>query len=191
LKRAVTSPEEVLESALSARDQLDFAAVVSLCDPASIGAYHEVILGEARRRLEAWGEEYSGFPTSDEMEHLTPPQFAVRSLEVRDFRMILIRACEEKNIPVPSILSRVPEGLSYEIVRVEALGRGSVRVHYRCVGALGVPAPRSIQLSEELRLMDDGNWRLIFRDGLLEEEGTVVRFFPEELAPLLQLLEGP
>jgi hypothetical protein len=191
------SPEDVLLTALRARDEHDHARVATLCDPDSVRERFEGICriflpvtreqfgqrsGIPADRLQevyaAWSKSKTasqlsqlrrlGVSTYDELVALGPQEVLTRWM-IRDDRMLdLVRRLRERGRPVPAELLAAPRGMEYEVLGGVHETPSLVHLLWRYVAHGGQPEEfRGSVRRTALRRQPDGAWRLLADDDYL------------------------
>jgi hypothetical protein len=198
------TPVEILERALHARDQLDFAGMVALCAPQSIERFFhdfcevvrpmslddlrsehpEIAEEDVPRMLErfraALGDTEAQLPDSvgvnsyAELCALAPDDFAHRWLERFDPRVRLHNYLRENRAAGEPIAVPLAELYDYDVFETEALGAGRVRVAHRVKRTQEGAQIFGPTAYEQLAFVADLGWRIEFRALLLRPHGVFV-----------------
>lgn len=193
----IETPSSVLIAALHARDALDFETVVRLCDPLTVSEFFREycaavappasnLTGDPSHPIaEDSASQLSatvGVSTYQELTALDPSQFGRRWLERRETRWNAIARLRARNEAIPDELLHVPANLRYEVIRVEEQRQNTVRAHYQPVWTTAGGQTRGGEEYEELSLLPEAEWRLIFRVRLLQPRGAIREIMSRAIA---------
>ena len=124
-----------------------------------------------------------GVSSFDDVVALGPRDFLSRWLESMDDRYELLRRVRAAGRPVPDWLSHGVPGMRYEVTGEEQVDESTVRVSYREAVDADQGTNYSSELSELVRRLPNGEWRLVVR-ALLFHPGEVTYEVPPEFADL-------